>query len=191
MFAYDLHVFHICVYIFRDVLNYNNVNKEKRKKDITVSSRKKSKIESSKNHISEDNYMLGVIGEVLETLIEKLDNGNSVQSINISNISSPNPVVKDIVENIIEPQAQKTSLISLEKNVELSKEAQETREKIKPVSDSVHKSQGSQFSLSEKLYKPQKAVVSEKLGVQPKQKPKNEPKFKEKNALFKYGNYNR
>lgn len=135
--------------------------------------------------------MLGVINEVLETVIEKLEDGNLVQSINISNISSPNPIVKDIVENIIESQAQKTLLISPEKSVELSKETQEIREKIKSVSDSVHKSKGSQFSLSEKLCKPQKAVVSSKLGVQPKQKPKNEPKFKEKNALFKYGNYNR
>lgn len=176
----QFHGFCTFVFIFfRDVKNCESINKEEKQNYVSVCPIKKTKIESSKNHVSDNNYTSRVIIEVLESIKGKIENdSNSVQSINIT----PNLAVKDTV--MIEPQAQNTFLISSEKNV---KRCKETYDKSKPISSSVT----SQDLLKEKLYKPQKASVLEKNGVQSKQKPKNEPKFKEKNAKFKYGNYNR
>lgn len=134
---------------------------------------------------NESNNLPSTVIEVIEEIIEKLENEVSVQPIE----KCDSPVLKTPVEvtavKIIEPC--KTISPSLEKTVEDGKKTQEQREKLKPkrcVTSPV-----SVPAFSEKQCKSlQVAAILSK----PKQKVnKNEPKFKDKNSLFKYGNYNR
>jgi len=131
---------------------------------------------------SENNKVSCEIIEVIETIIDVL-----VQEVLVSldecNIPISKAPVEVVVEKILEPC--KTLSPPPEKKVDDGKETQEQREKIKPkrcvVSPVVMRP-----SLSEKHSVHQQVVVTT---AKPKQKVNK--KFKEKNALFKYGNYTR
>lgn len=118
--------------------------------------------------------------DVQKKLKEKLHNEVPVQSINSCNI----PIQKTPAEEYIEPC--QTPSPSLEIDVDEVGKKTQVQCKLKserciviPVVP--------QTALSEKHCKPQKSIV---MSTKSK-KNNNEPKFKEKNALFKYGNYNR
>lgn len=131
-----------------------------------------------------DNINCTII-EIIEKIKEKLENEISVQPIEKCNSSVPKNLVEVTTVKIIEPC--KTISLSPEKTIEGSKKTQELREKIKPKKCVV--SPVSLPSSTEKHCKPSQVVTT---STKPKQRVnKNEPKFKEKNALFKYGNYNR
>ncbi|XP_029341142.1 7SK snRNA methylphosphate capping enzyme [Acyrthosiphon pisum] len=163
-------------------------NKEKKREveEEIISSppNKKLKTELLENCMSEseNNKVSCEIIEVVETIIDVL-----VQEVLVSldecNIPISKAPVEVVVEKILEPC--KTLSPSPEKKVDDGKETQEQREKIKPkrcvVSPVVM-----QPSLSEKHSVHQQVVVTT---AKPKQKVNK--KFKEKNALFKYGNYTR
>lgn len=148
---------------------------------------KTSKIESleaNKNNIS---Y---VITEVIEKIKQTIENDISVQSIpktmlenKLSNIPVPEISIETVVEKVIKPDKIKSSPEQNVKNLEETKPCENIKliKNLQPSSEKHCKSQLVDKSLS----KP-------KSSFKQKQKiPKNEPKFKERNSLFKYGNYNR
>jgi len=154
--------------------------------DITSSPpNKKLKTEFSETceSKSENNKVSCEIIEVIETIIDALVQEVLVQSLDEYNI----PVTKAPVEVVVEkiPEPCKTLSPSPEKKVEDGKKTQEQREKDKPkrcvVSPVIMLP-----SLSEKHNVHQPVVVTK---AKPKQKVNK--MFKEKNALFKYGNYTR
>lgn len=171
--------------MFRYKSECNNEKKRQGDEDIISSPpNKKFKTEMLENCMSasENNKVSCEIIEVIETIIDVL-----VQEVLVSldecNIPISKAPVEVVIEKILEPC--KTLSPSLEKKVDDGKEIQEQREKIKPkrcvVSPVVM-----QPSLSEKHRVHQQVVVTP---AKPKQKVNK--KFKEKNALFKYGNYTR
>lgn len=171
----------------KDIKSEHN-EKEKQEEDIISSPpKKKFKPELPENCISKSESNQSEIIEVIETIIDVLVNEVLVQSLDKFNTPISKAPVEVVVETKLEPC--KTLSPSPEKKAEDGKETQEQREKIKPkrcVVSPVVK----QPSLSENHCKPQQVVVT--TSAKPKQKVnKNEPKFKEKNSLFKYGNYNR
>lgn len=138
---------------------------------------------------SENNQVSWEITDVIETIIDVLVKEVPVQPLDECNIPISKDLVEVVVEKVLEPCKTQSPSPSPEKKVEDGKEIQEQREKIKPkrcvVSPVVM-----QPSLSDKHCKPPQVVVT--TSAKPKQKVnKNEPKFKDKNSLFKYGNYNR
>jgi len=171
--------------LFRYKSECNNEKKRQLDEDIISSPpNKKFKTELLENYMSEsdNNKVSCEIIEVIETIIDVL-----VQKVLVSldecNIPISKAPVEVVVEKILKPC--KTLSPSLEKKVDDGKETQEQREKIKPkrcVVSPVVK----QPSLSEKHRVHQQVVVTP---AKPKQKVNKN--FKEKNALFKYGNYTR
>lgn len=117
----------------------------------------------------ESNNIPRAIIEVIEEIKEVIENG--LHSTDTFNISIPSSCVVDgSLIKMIKPSNQFLSPIP-HKNIN----SQDT------VSPNVL-----QTLLSQKPYKPPHVMAT--VSVKPKQ---NEPKFKEKNSLFKYGNYNR
>lgn len=110
--------------------------------------------------------------EIVEEIKDLLDSELSVQPKNINNI----PIPKTPVEKVIKPSKIKSP------SPEICKKEIQQNCKISVVGPVVNE------PTVEKRCKSQQVSTS----TTPKQKcNKNEPKFKEKNALFKYGNYNR
>jgi hypothetical protein len=159
-------------------------NKEKTVEDIISSpSKKKAKIEMYEKNIckDEDNNILSTVIEIIEKIKEVLENEVQIKPIDSCFIPIPKSPVK---------QFNKPCKIPLlpEKNMKDIMEKEELREPIKPKRNVVNPVVP-QTTLTEKKCKPQHIVA---ISTKPKQKiNKNEPKFKEKNSLFKYGNYNR
>lgn len=127
----------------------------------------------------ENNNILCAV-DVEKKIKEVSHNEVPVQPTNSCNI----PIHKTLAEVFVEPC--QTPLPSLEigvdeagKKTQVQCELKSKRCIVIPVVP--------QTALSEKLCKSQKSNVT---STKPK-KNNNEPKFKEKNALFKYGNYNR
>lgn len=129
---------------------------------------------------SEINKVSCEIIEVIETVIDVL-----VQEVLVSLDECNIPISKAPVEVVVEKILEPCKTPSPEKKVDDGKETQEQREKVKPkrcvVSPVVM-----QPSLLKKHNVHQQVVVTT---AKPKQKVNK--KFKEKNALFKYGNYTR
>lgn len=133
---------------------------------------------------NENNNIPCAIIEIIEQIIGELENEVTVQSIEKCDSSIPKTVEVAAVKIV---ESCKTISPSPEKTVEDDKKTQEQREKVKPKRCVV--SPVLLPSFSEKHCKPSQVVTT---STKPKQKfNKNEPKFKEKNSLFKYGNYNR
>lgn len=150
---------------------------------ISSPTKKKAKIEVYEKSTSKDenNRILITVVEIIEKIKEELENEVQIQPIDTSFIPIPKTPVDVDVKQLKEPFKMPSSP---EKNVKDGKEIQEQREKsvVSPVVP--------QTSLTEKHCKPQQVVDTK--STKPKQKiNKNEPKFKGKNSLFKYGNYNR
>jgi len=144
---------------------------------------KKFKSKFSEYCIADNNNIPHEIVDVIEKIKDSLEN-IPVCQINTRNILIPKTTAEVSVENIT--KKHKTLFTSPEKNIKDNKEKQKQYDKIKPT-NSVVSPVVPLPTLSEKPCKPHQIVVATSV----KQKPKNEPKFKEKNALFKYGNYNR
>ncbi|KAL5238767.1 hypothetical protein ACI65C_006177 [Semiaphis heraclei] len=164
----------------------NSEMKRQVEEDITSSppnKKLKTELPETCESKSENNKVSCEIIEVIETIIDVLVQEVLVQSLDEYNIPISKAPVEVVVEKIPEPC--KTLSPSPEKKVEDGKKTQEQREKVKPkrcvVSPVIM-----QPSLSEKHNVHQPVVVTT---AKPKQKVNK--KFKEKNALFKYGNYTR
>lgn len=144
---------------------------------------KKSKIESLETN--KNNNINSVIVEVLDKIKQTIEKEICDQFLpaTISDICII-PVAEIPFETVVTKPGKTMS--SSEKTVNDSKETK-LCENVKPT-------KGLHPSLSENPCKSQPVGDSWKSKASVKQRPKvnkNEPKFKEKNALFKYGNYNR
>lgn len=158
------------------------IDKKKQNKDTISSSNKKLKTGSPENnHVCkpENNNILCAV-DVQKKIKEISHNKVPVQSINSCN----NPIQKSPAEVLV--KSCETPSLSLEigvdeagKKTQVQCELKSERCIVIPVVP--------QTALSEKSCKSQKSNIT---STKPK-KNNNEPKFKEKNALFKYGNYNR
>lgn len=125
----------------------------------------------------ESNNIPRAIIEVIEEIKEVIENG--LHSIDAFNTSIPSSHVVDT--KIVEPSKQPLSPIP-DKNIN-SQDTQKQQGKCV-------KNLDVQTSLSQKPCSSPQIMTT--VSVKPKQNVnKNEPKFKEKNELFKYGNYNR
>lgn len=154
---------------------------------ISSPSKKKAKIEVYEKSIckDEDNNILSTVFEIIEKIKEVLDNEVQIKPIDSCLV----PVSKSHIEIVVKQLNKPCKMPSLlEKNIEDGKEKEEQPEQIKP--KSVVSLVVTQTGLTEKQCKLQHNVAT--TSTKPKQKMnKNEPKFKEKKSLFKYGNYNR
>lgn len=142
----------------------------------------------SDNLVYEDtnNDMPCVIEEIIEKIKEILESEISDEPIEVCDIPIPKgPVNQLISENITVPI--ETSELP-KKSVEDNKKTQDLVEIIKPESCVL-----SPVALQVSPEKPCKAVqtiITTTTKLKPKGN-KNVPKFKEKNTMFQYGNYNR
>lgn len=180
-----MHIFNTCMYIFfRDISKYDIINKEKLETENIFSSppSKKFKIESTKKFIHESSEEPCIVTEVMDKIIQELENNDSEQLIDDYNILiSKSPIKVIVEEELIKPL--KTLHPSPEKNTEHSKNIKETNKKLKPENCKA----GQVVLESKKPCSPQQFTPTK----QKHKLNKSEPKFKEKKALFKYGNYNR
>lgn len=142
---------------------------------------KKPKTELSENCILENNDLSCAVNDVIEKLKEELENDVVAQTKTTVNISIP--PVEECVTKIIKPLITLSTLP--EKNEPDKHEKQEACEKTEP-NVSEESPVVPPTTLSNIPCKPLLAVITP---AKPKQK--CEPKFKTKNTLFKYGNYNR
>ncbi|VVC44728.1 Bin3-type S-adenosyl-L-methionine binding domain,RNA methyltransferase bin3, C-terminal,S-adenosyl-L- [Cinara cedri] len=155
--------------------NFNNIN--------SSPPNKKSKIESFETNKNNIPY---VVVEVIEQIMQTIENEISVQSISEACVI---PILEIPIETVIDKVIIPCKMVSSSKKIIKDLKETESSGNINPTKDL-------QSSISEKLCKSQ-LVIDEssskpKTSFKLKQKVyKNEPKFKEKNAMFKYGNYNR
>lgn len=160
--------------------------------DVFFSSpiKKKAKIERYEKNTCDDenNIILSTVVEIVEKIKEVLENEVQFQSIDTCSIPIPIPPVEVVVKQLNESCKM---LSKPDKVVVDGKEIQEQNKKIKP-KRSVVNPVVPQTSLTEKHCKLQQVGDTTPTKTKTKQKiNKNEPKFKEKNSVFKYGNYNR
>lgn len=149
---------------------------------------KKSKIESLETN--KNNHINSVIVEVLEKIKQTIENEIFDQIIpetmsDICIIPIPEIPIKTVVAKVTKPVKTMSS------SVKTASDLKETK-----LCENGKSTKALQPKLSENPCKSQSVIDDSpwKLKSSFKQKPKvskNEPKFKEKNALFKYGNYNR
>lgn len=173
--------------MFSDVPIYGNDDKER--KDEISPPNKKSKPElpeKNRTFLEAEKNVSSVLKDIIEKIKEALSDEISLQSIKTCDIPT-SKTTAEVVPGKIE-DSRKTPLLSTEKNVKIDKEIEEKHDKTK--SKSCTAKTVPQHSLSEKQDKAQEIIVS--TSTKPKQKfNRNEPKFKEKNSIFKFGNYNR